>query len=183
MSEELIVRHCSPTLAGLKTGNLFSHTFANQSEMQEIIRNWNRILVKKGLRALPLRMRNNRTLIYVFRPAYLLRDFQDGTACRLLRERGYCCENPERCILRLMQRLAEEQDFPHEIGLFLGYPPEDVRGFIENRDEGCKLVGCWKVYGNEETARKTFAQYERCIAAYSRQWSKNPSIERLIVAV
>ena len=25
MSEELLVRHCSPTLAGLKTGNLFSY--------------------------------------------------------------------------------------------------------------------------------------------------------------
>ena len=36
---------------------------------------------------------------------------------------------------RLIKRLNEDAEFPHEIGLFPGYPPEDVRGFIENRAE------------------------------------------------
>lgn len=48
------------------------------------------------------------------------------------------------------------KDFPHEIGLFLGYPLEDVQGFIENRAEGYKCVGCWKVYGDEEYAKQEF---------------------------
>ena len=31
----------------------------------------------------------------------------------------------------LIQRKIDE--FPHDIGLFLGYPPEDVLGFITNK--------------------------------------------------
>ena len=40
-----------------------------------------------------------------------------------------------RCIVKLIGRLQENEGFPHEIGLFLGYPPEDVLGFIENKGE------------------------------------------------
>ena len=36
----------------------------------------------------------------------------------------------------------------------LGYPAEDVQGFIENETKECKCVGCWKVYGDEEKAKK-----------------------------
>ena len=35
MSEELIVRYCSPTLAGMKTGNMFNCTYSDITEMQE----------------------------------------------------------------------------------------------------------------------------------------------------
>mgnify|MGYP006974616406 CR=1 FL=1 len=48
MSEEMIVRHCSPTLAGLKTGSLFGCFFTDANEMRESIRAWNKILVNKG---------------------------------------------------------------------------------------------------------------------------------------
>ena len=51
------------------------------------------------------------------------------------------------------------------MGLFLGYPPEDVRGFIENRAAGCKLIGCWKVYGDVDAAKEKFASFERCTRA------------------
>ena len=30
MSEDLLIRHCSPTLAGIKTGNLFSCACASR---------------------------------------------------------------------------------------------------------------------------------------------------------
>lgn len=182
MSEDLIVRHCSPTLAGIKTGNMFTCSFENEKAMRESIRRWNKILRKKGLRVVPLRFRNNRALIYIYRPARLSQDLQHDTACRLLQERGYGMETPERCVLQLMKRLGECEEFPHEIGLFLGYPPEDVCGFIENKAEGCKCVGCWKVYGDAEAAQKTFAKYKKCTNVYCAQLKKGRSIERLAVA-
>ena len=67
MSEELIIRHCSPTLAGLKTGNLFSCTFCTEEELRQDIIALNRKLVPKGLRVLPLRLEGDRALIYVYR--------------------------------------------------------------------------------------------------------------------
>lgn len=33
-------------------------------------------------------------------------------------------------VQQLLEKLCESQDFPHEIGLFLGYPFEDVRGLF-----------------------------------------------------
>ena len=32
---------------------------------------------------------------------------------------------------------------PHEVGLFLSYPPEDVKGFIDHRASGFKSAGLW----------------------------------------
>lgn len=182
MSEELIVRHCSPTLAGMKTANMFTCLFQNENEMRDIIRRWNKILGKKGLRVIPLRFQKNRALVYMYRPARLLQDLKHDIACRLLTERGYGMETMGRCVLQLVKRLGECEEFPHEIGLFLGYPPEDVCGFIENKAEGCKCVGCWKVYGDAEAAQKTFAKYKKCTDVYCAQLAKGRSIERLTVA-
>ena len=74
----------------------------------------------------------------------------------------------------------ESGEFPHEVGLFLSYPPEDVKGFLEHRP--CKCVGCWKVYENEEAAKKTFAKYKACTRVYCRQLASGIDIERLTVA-
>lgn len=182
MSEALLVKYCSPTLAGMKTGNLFACSCQTEREMRESIRCWNRRLTQKGLRVLPMRFRDGRALIYVYRPSKLKADLQQSLAERLLRERGYRTETSEMCLTHLVERLGEYTDFPHEIGLFLGYPPEDVCGFIENRADGCKCVGCWKVYGDVETAQKTFAKFKKCTAVYSRLYAKGQSIERLTVA-
>lgn len=68
MSEEKIILYCSPTLAGMKTGNMFTCSFTSVNEMRESIRKLNRLLSKKGLRVLPLKFENNRALIYFYRP-------------------------------------------------------------------------------------------------------------------
>lgn len=182
MSEEIIVKYCSPTLAGLKTGNMFSCIFSNATKMRESVRRWNQLLRKKGLRVLPLRYCNHRALIYVYRPSYLSRDLQHEIAHRLLKERGYGMKTPEHCIVHLVQRMQEYEEFPHEVGLFLGYPPEDVQGFIDNNAKDCKCVGCWKVYNDEEKAKKLFKQYKKCTDIYCAQFAQGKSIERLTVA-
>lgn len=183
MSEEIFVRYCSPTLAGIKTANLFTCRFENEEKMRQCMRELNGILVKKGIRVLPLRYRDNRALIYVYRPSKLLKDLRHHDACRILGERGYTGETPERCLIQLIQKLAEGMEFPHEIGLFLGYPPEDVCGFIENRAEGYKYVGEWKVYGDADQAREIFAKYSKCRSVYCAQFAQGKSMERLAVAV
>lgn len=54
------------------------------------------------------------------------------------------------------------REFPHEIGLFLGYQPEDVEGFRRHRGRSCKLCGYWKVYSDMERAQRLFRRYDRC---------------------
>ena len=180
MSEDIVVRQCAPTLAGLKTGSLFPCPYESKQTLMKDVRKLNQILVPKGLCLLPLHLAEKRALHYLYRPRELERDLTDQMAAEVLRKAGYPPLNSERCVVRLIQRLAEEKEFPHEIGLFLSYPPEDVKGFLEHRP--CKCVGCWKVYENEEAAQKTFAKYKACTRAYCRRLASGIDIERLTVA-
>ena len=177
MSEEMIIKHCSPTLAGIKTGNMFSCAFDNNEHMKESIRLYNRLLNKKGLRVLPLRQKENRTLVYIFRPEALKEDLWDGLACRILKDREYCVDKADKCVVHLIKRISELDAFPHEVGLFLGYPPEDVSGFICNKE--CKFSGLWKVYGDVNTAQERFEQYRNCTENFSRQLASGSTLESL----
>ena len=53
MSNEMLIRCCAPTMASLKTGNMFNCPFAGKEEMIAELRRLNRILGPKGLRVLP----------------------------------------------------------------------------------------------------------------------------------
>ena len=64
MSEEAMVRNCAPTLAGIKTGNLFSYRYESIAQMRASVRFWNCRLHDRGVRILPLRYRNQQALIY-----------------------------------------------------------------------------------------------------------------------
>ena len=183
MSEEMIVRHCSPTLAGLKTGNLFVCSFSQEATLRTEICRLNRRLGKKGVCILPLRMKDGSALIYVYRPKRLATDFSREEVLSLLRQHGYFCSTSAGCILRLMERLKNASEFPHEIGLFLGYPPEDVNGFIENKAKAAKCTGAWKVYGDEAAAKTLFAKYKKCTDVYLSQLIRGNTIDRLTVKV
>ena len=162
MSEELLVRNCAPTLAGLKTASLFNCPYESREELLSSLRQLNRRLGPKGVRAIPLRFSEKRALVYLYRPARLEQDLSANASAALLRQCGYTSCQSGKCLTSLARKLRQRGEFPHEIGLFLGYPPEDVRGFIENRASGFKLIGCWKVYGDVDAARKKFESFESC---------------------
>ena len=182
MSEGLIIRQCSPTLAGMKTGSMFSCAFSSESALRGAVRHWNRLLSGKGLCMVPLRYMNRHALIYVYRPARLSKDLQDCETCRILSEFGYKPGPAGKTLAQLIRRFADSAEFPHEVGLFLSYPPEDVRGFIENHAAGSKCTGTWKVYGDADAARKTFQRYRKCTEVYCREYSRGATIEKLAVA-
>ena len=181
MSEEMLVRHCSPTIIGLKTGNMFSFCFENTTHERNTLQNLNKKLSQKGMRIIPLRRSGNGTLLYLYRPSRLKNDLKNDTANKLLKNYGYSGESVNMDIAHLMQRLRESEGFPHEIGLFLGYPPEDVCGFIENNAKCSKCTGCWKVYGDVKKAQATFQKYKRCTEICCSLVAKGCSVERLAV--
>ena len=128
MSEEVIVRLGAPTLAGIKTGSLFTCAYTSRKSVEESLRQLNRCFAPKGLCLLPLRYSEKNVLLYLFRPAELSRDLQNSEAAELLRQEGYPCESCGKCLAALTRKLRSGEEFPHEIGLFLSYPPEDVKG-------------------------------------------------------
>ncbi len=62
MSEELIIEHCSPTLAGIKTGNLFSVRVTGDNDINREVSELNKMLREKGIRVIPLRETNDHAL-------------------------------------------------------------------------------------------------------------------------
>ena len=73
MSNEMLIRCCAPTMASLKTGNMFNCPFGSREEMLSELRGLNQILGRKGLRVLPLRWSDGRALVYLYRPKMLER--------------------------------------------------------------------------------------------------------------
>ena len=183
MSEEQIVRNCAPTLAAIKTGSLFSAGFSSRRRLREELEELNRSLNPRGLRALSLRWRDGRALIYIYRPRRLARDLRHPEARALLKKRGYPGLSLEQDLEHLTRRICDLEEFPHEIGLFLSYPPEDVAGFIENKARNCKCCGCWKVYGDEVKAKETFRRFHRCTEEYCRLWNRGYTLSQLAVSL
>lgn len=181
MSEDLFVRQCAPTLAGIKTGNLFRVACTDKKELLAQIRELNQRLRDKGLCLLPLRFWDENALLYFYRPERLRLDLKNRLARETLRQAGYGDESPARCLGNLIRRFQDGEAFPHEIGLFLSYPPEDVQGFIENHAQDFKFSGLWKVYGDEAYARAAFARYKKCTDIYCRSLRSGASLERLAV--
>lgn len=182
MSEELLIKQCAPTLAGIKTGSLFPCPCDDRASLLSDIRRLNRLLVPKGLCLLPIRYRDNQALLYLYRPAGLRRDLESSLAQDILQKAGYRCAGCQRCVAKLIRRFREEGEFPHEVGLFLSYPPEDVQGFIEHRSRDFKCAGLWKVYGDEVKARRLFAQFRKCTEIYCALWRSGSDIGQLTVA-
>ena len=99
-------------------------------------------------------------------------------------EFGYDVEDTEACIDCLRKKLEiikSSKDFPHEIGLFLGYPVEDVKGFIKHKGECSKCIGCWKVYGDVQKAEDTFDRYKKCTSDYAARLKMGMTLDQLVV--
>ena len=186
MSDRMVIEQCAPTLAGLKTGSLFSCRYHTRTEVQRFIRRLNGLLRSKGIRVLPIKYMEDRVLIYLYRPDFLEKDLENENASMILGGLGYRPDSADRCVVALINRLAgsaSNKEFPHEIGLFLGYPPEDVQGFICHKGADCKCVGYWKVYGDEKKAQRKFDMYKKCTAVYESRFARGTSLEKLAVRI
>lgn len=180
--ETCLIAHCAPTLASLKTASLFCLTVPDGEELEEQVRAWNSLLNGKGLFVTVLRRGTVKALIYVCRLSHLRADLQKPGVAEFLAGYGYRDMGAEAALNRLKIRLGEAAEFPHEIGVFLGYPLEDVEGFIRHGGKNCRCAGCWKVYGDADEAEKRFARFRKCREIYARLWNQGRSVWQLTVA-
>ena len=192
MFEQELIEHCSPTLASIKAASLFTYTYKSLKELHVRVTYWNSKMKRKGITfdILSENVGVNKALIYVYRRADLEKILNRDEIRSFLLNHGYLIDdneivggvNCENIILQLKKKFEKLNQFPHEIGIFLGYPIGDVRGFIENHGSNCKCTGYWKVYCNEEEATKTFRKYKKCRDIYMNLWISGRSVMQLTVA-
>ena len=85
--------------------------------------------------------------------------FRCPVAVELLKAHGYPHAASLPHMLACLKTRFCECSFPHEIGIFLGYPPKDVCAFIQKNGREYLCCRYWKVYHDEQSAIETF----RCI--------------------
>ena len=137
--------HGAPTLLGVKCANLISFD-RNECTMSEYLQEFADKLADCGLCAKQLCKCRERILVYIYNKKMLTAWLSMPQVQQFLSEYGYTCDmSLEQKLRRLFCRISCGS-FPHEIGAFLGYPVEDIRGFISNCGKNCLLCGYWKVY-------------------------------------
>lgn len=97
MLEKMIIEHCAPTLAGIKTANMFSFKFSSVNMLYAELKEANQKLNPKGVYIEILTLCSQRALIYVYRRQKLQEDLADAGVKRLLWWNGYrgeggCCK-------------------------------------------------------------------------------------------
>ena len=173
--EAVLVEQCATTLAGVKPASLFRYQGADKRQPREAAARWAKELAPYGITI--------RVLNYLYRAGWLRSILSEPSTRAFLAGQGYGADQSCQELLRqLSRRLCLEREFPHEIGVFLGYPLEDVVGFIRNRGRNYTCCGYWKAYGDPEAAQKRFDQYRRCTAACCEQFRKGTAITQLIAA-
>lgn len=172
----LLVIHSSPTLMNIKYSSLICLKSLTSVDKEEIKK-----LKEKGLSFLFMKNKMGCPLLFVYRKIALSKLLREKDRASVLTKFGYNPNNIDSSLSKLKKRLEENKDFPHEIGLFLGYPTDDVVSFIENKGQNYLYSGHWKVYHNEEKAKKTFNEYDMCRDCLLSSYNNGISIERLCV--
>lgn len=179
--ETELIGNCAPTLAGLKSANLFRYRYRDADTVLAELSEVNRLLNERGVYVEALCWEPNAVLVYAYRRSHLERELQGEQAREILNRYGYPLGELEGSLAFLKKRLKGYTCFPHEIGIFLGYPPEDVKGFIENRGKNCQYCGLWKVYGNAQERRKLFCKLQKCSEVYLRVFAEGRELSRMTV--
>lgn len=180
--EKMIARQCGPALAGIKTANLVSVDKLKHPEAVKELMRLNTLLNKKGICFETLCECEKRMLVMVYRPQ-LLKSYLSGEEIRgLLSSFGYPHTDELSVLLGHLKKRMHNSAFPHEIGAFLGYPVEDIRGFINHKDKGLLFIGEWKVYSNPERAKKYFSRYSACRRALVRHIDSGKALGEIFKA-
>ena len=118
MLEEYLIGNCSPTLASLKTANLFSMPYTSEEELTEQIAFWNAQMKEKGLSVILLRKRAATALVYVCRKTRLQENILKPGVLHFLERYGYRSTDADEAIVHLKERLREK-DFHMRSEFFL----------------------------------------------------------------
>lgn len=166
----LLANHCASTLVGVKAACLVSCCRLSPEEVSVSVEVYNAALNRSGLL---FRIYHNALgfpLLFVYRPTLLWQRLRNPSAATILTGAGYPLDlGLKHCLDRLEEELASEEGFPHEIGLFLDYPPDDVAGYLLHEGRNCKACGYWKVYSDVDRARRLFQLYDVCRGALCAQ--------------
>ncbi len=175
----MLAYHCAPCLKQVKMANMFHVSRISFPHAKEMVLEYNDKLKNKGLEFRILQAEKPRITFYLFSTKEIEKVLNQPVIQSFLQNLGYPTDSVSACLDHLETRM-EEASYPHEIGIFLGYPYEDVLGFIHHKP--CCGVGAWKVYDamNLERSQALFALFDRIRNQFIYAVENGAMIEQLI---
>lgn len=190
---ETLVRMAGGVIAGIKPSAIFSIPMRaycvgrwrqlERQALDEALRVYARVLPSYGASLAVLYRNDRRVYLMIWRPDMIEAALADADASAILQQEGYAPASADEQVMELRRRLVAyyRRDagavFPHEIGLFLGYPPEDVRGFVAGEEATC--VGPWRAYGDADAAQRRFDALERQERRCRRRFARGETLGAL----
>ncbi|WP_461809926.1 DUF3793 family protein [Faecalimonas sp.] len=155
--ETQLALQCAPLITGLKISNLLIVSVENERQVKEIIG-------KSGLSYYKMLQTEKKVTYLLFRRKQLEEFLCRKEIRQFFQQEGYSVFEFGKILKTFQMRYAtymkEGGVFPHEMGLLLGYPLEDVKGFMENEGRCFLYAGYWKVYENMTEKLKLFHKFE-----------------------
>ncbi|MFI3166929.1 MAG: DUF3793 family protein [Bacillota bacterium] len=177
--EKRLAETCGVAMVGIKTSNLMCCKYADYENIHGEIEKIANALESAGIKMTVLHDNGRRILLLVYREKAMKQRLSEDESLKFLQSYGYDTNWGETEMLsHLSTRFDNISTFPHEIGVFLGYPIEDILGFM-NDPKGCKYCGVWKVYGNVEENIKLFAKFERCKNAIMKRINNGDNLAKI----
>ena len=175
--ETQFILQCASLIAGLKPSNLLIISKGNEKNVR-------RILKGTFLSFLTLARMEDKTTLLIYDPLLLQQYLTRDDVQIFLQELGHQ-EKDLSELLREVQRRYEAYanktgDFPHELGLLLGYPVEDVRGYIMHKGKNALCTGYWQVYENPVEKKTIFQKYEEAKEKFIRLFSNGTGLKELL---
>ena len=153
-------------LLGTKPANLVNVANRLRPCGRNLYQLWKRhgadLLLESGLEAKEMIDRGSSVLLFLYCPNQL----RDLLACKsvaaILHKAGYSSpSDAEQTLSELQSRLTGNR-FPHEIGVFLGYPLKDVVGFMGWARISFTCQGPWKIYGDPSESLRLAESHRQC---------------------
>lgn len=154
-------------LAGAKPASLINLVDRDHHCGRNLYRLWKEsgraLLEQSGLVGRELIDRGDSLLLLVYAPSLLDALLQRPATRAMLHRAGYAQAAETTAVLaELQERCRVGEGFPHEIGIFLGYPLKDVAAFLGWVAIPFTVQGPWKIYGQPEKSLDLAATHQRC---------------------
>ncbi|MDR0425397.1 MAG: DUF3793 family protein [Clostridiales Family XIII bacterium] len=182
--DQLIV-NSAPTIWGLRPANIVTIKKSDFEGRESEIAGFGALFSRsRRVRLAKIYESAHAVQLMVYDRRALSARLRDKECRAMLHGRGY----PDRggvdsYLNTLSLKMRGRGEFPHEIGLFLGYPLEDVSGFVAHKGKNYKLNGYWKVYGDVEECKSRFAAFDSCRRSARAMLSRSGGAEALLAQV
>ncbi|MGN1267786.1 MAG: DUF3793 family protein [Dorea sp.] len=171
-----IILQCAPFLKGIKKASIMN-------VHKKYVRILSSVLSGAGIEYKILAYKKERYLVLFYRREEFQDYLSQDCVQRFLEKYNYDAGRLDEILAILSKRICsyskDEITFPHEIGIFLDYPLEDVEGFIKNEGKNSLMCGYWKVYHAPGKAQMIFLAYDKAKDSAVNEFLIGKSIQEI----